>query len=150
MSEPKNEGNWFAQVVQAIINRANKITVRSAVNPSLWLCVAVPPPFLFAAYLFREHSFISGLLAVVAILPVLNALYTNIYLLRTDPTKLQTETFQLEQLRLQLQYSQNFQAPGIKDVIDIRAIPVIANPVEELADTAGELAAAATEEGGSK
>ncbi|HEX9271496.1 MAG TPA: hypothetical protein VGA01_04695 [Candidatus Binatia bacterium] len=149
MSEPKNEGNWFAQIVQAFASRANRIFVRSAANPSLWLCVAVAPPFLFAAYWLREHPGISYPLAFVAILVVLAAVYTNIFLLHTDPAKLQTETFQLEQQRLYIQYLQGIQAPGVNRFIDIRATPIIPNPAEELAGTARELAAAAAEEGGS-
>jgi hypothetical protein len=127
---PTKQNDKFTQTIHAVANRANKISVKSAANPILWLCATSAPLCLLAAYWFRDYPWILYPLVYLAIFIVLCALYAIIYLLRTNPDKLQSEMFQLQQQQQYLKHLQVIQSPGMRTVIDTRSTPAIANPIE--------------------
>lgn len=107
-------------VVSRAFDAVEKLTVRSALNPILWLCGLVTIPSLVAASILAT---VPTWLVVLAFLPVLTALAGFAFLLIVDRDKLQSETYQLRKQALEL----------IEQKGDIKAIPattieVISNP----------------------
>jgi len=96
-------GRWLQHAQSAVA----KISVRSALNPILWLCAIVCPLFIVGAYYFRAFPEIRIALVVVAIIPVLVACGVFIGFAIRQPAKLQSEDYQLrhESLRVILQGS---------------------------------------------
>lgn len=99
-----------------------RLHVRSALNPILWLCaIATPTIFLFA-YLFKEKQTISVALLVAGLVPVGVACLGFIYFALIRPEKLQSEDYQIRHESLQI-----IQQKGGK-TLPIESIEAIANP----------------------
>jgi hypothetical protein len=97
-----------------------KVTVRSALNPALWLCGVVTIPCLVATLFMKA---IPSWLPVLAFLPVVAVLVGFLFLLLFDRDKLQSESFQLRKQALEL-----IEDKGDLNVIDASTIEVISNP----------------------
>jgi uncharacterized membrane protein (UPF0182 family) len=80
---------------------AQRIQVKSALNPILWLIAVVLPICFFTAYTFREFPNVLVLLLVMGLLPILSACFGFIYLLIYKTEKLQSEDYQIKQQVLQ-------------------------------------------------
>ena len=79
------------------VDSATKLTVRSALNPILWLCGIVSLPALFSTFWLGPQWW----LLVLAYWPVGLAGLGFLYLLIVDPDKLQSETYQLRKMELE-------------------------------------------------
>ena len=84
-------------------SRLERIRVRNALNPMLWLSVAVPIVILPAAWFFRDYSIV-WLLVTVACLPTVTAVTAYVILLFKSPDRLQSEEYQLRQRELRMIY----------------------------------------------
>lgn len=81
---------------------AQKLHVKSALNPILWLCgIATPICFIFA-YLFYDTKDIKYLLIGAGILPIVIACLAYVGFAIFNSDKLQSEDFQLRSKSLQL------------------------------------------------
>ena len=67
MGDPAHE--IIHRLTHTVSTAARALRVRSALNPMLWLCAIATPILLVAAWMFREHPTICGVLITVAILP---------------------------------------------------------------------------------
>lgn len=101
---------------------ATKVTVKSAVNPSLWACAVISAP------LFALASITDGKIAyaffIIATLPVAAFLISYIYLLFKNPDYLRSEDYQLKAESLKLLGSKD--NPLQADAGDV--VSVITNP----------------------
>ena len=92
-------------LVRGTQTATERLTVRSALNPLLWLCGIVTPLLLAAAYFFSQSDilrvFCAPLVYVALGLVVLTAL-AGCYLVLFRPEKLQSEEYQLRQQALLL------------------------------------------------
>jgi hypothetical protein len=92
-------------VISGTQTAAERLTVKSALNPLLWLSVIVTPLLLTAAYYFSQSDilrvFCAPLVYVALGLVVLTTL-AGCYLVLFRPEKLQSEEYQLRQQALLL------------------------------------------------
>ncbi len=70
--------------------RAERVRVRSAVEPLLWAVAIATPTHWFAAYLFRDDVILKYVLVAAGALPVLAMLLSYLYFLVRDPDRLHT------------------------------------------------------------
>jgi hypothetical protein len=85
-------------------SRLERIRVRNALNPMLWLSVAVPIIFLPAAWVFRDYPLIVSPLVTLSCLPAVVAIVAYLILLFKSPDRLQSEEYQLRQRELRMIY----------------------------------------------
>jgi hypothetical protein len=113
---------------------AQRLLVRSALNPMLWLAgVGAPVCFTFA-YLFHDIEFARNLLLVVGTLPILFTCIGFCYFVLIKPEKLQSEDFQIRQQTLQI-----IQHKAGRINIDTSALESIANmAVRQIAKREGQ------------
>ena len=79
---------------------AQRLQVRSALNPLLWLSVSVGIICLSFAYVFRDYVFLRNLLAVFGCLPGGVSCLIGVYFAMKHPEKLQSEDYQIKQQTL--------------------------------------------------
>lgn len=98
-----------------------RLRVRSALNPALWLCVFVTVPCL---YIFRSqiHELPIWIIAVI-VLPVATAVIGYLYFLFFDRDKLQSEDYQIRMRSLELIQEKGETVPVVAASID-----AISNP----------------------
>ena len=81
-----------------VVDAGGKLTVRSALNPILWLCAIVSIPCLvLVPFLASIQAWLFGL----ASLPVVAAILGFFFLLVVDRDKLQSEEYQLRKKTLE-------------------------------------------------
>ena len=97
-----------------------RINVRSALNPILWLCGLVTVPGLVLASLLPETP---NWLVAIIVAPVAVAIVGFVYLLFTDPDRLQSESYQLRKQALEL-----IEEKGDPRIIDATAVALVSNP----------------------
>lgn len=97
------------------------LKVRSALNPTLWLCGIVTLPAAGLATLVNEP--LQTALIVLAFIPVVLFALSEIYLLMRDPDKLQSEDYQIQKRALDL-----IEQKGGVIPIDVTSIETIAKP----------------------
>lgn len=101
---------------------AQRLHVRSALNPILWLCaIATPTIFLFG-YLFKDQPQICVALLIAGFIPVGVACLGFAYFALAKPEKLQSEDYQIRHESLQI-----IQQKG-KKAISLSSVAAIANP----------------------
>jgi len=117
----------LARLAHLTASAAQRLHVRSALNPGLWLCGIATPMCFLAAYNFRDDSAIRNWLLIGGFLPVAVVCVVFIGFAIFKPDKLQSEDYQLrhESLTLILQ-------KGGKVPIDPASIQAIANPIRAL------------------
>lgn len=85
------------------LSKAQAVKVRNVMNPLLWLNAVAMPLLLSAAYMFQDQIFLSSLMgASAAGLPIWT-MWEYRYFARTDPRRLHSEEYLLEQERLMIQ-----------------------------------------------
>ncbi len=82
-----------------VVEAGGRLTVRSALNPILWLCAIITIPALIA---IGVHSTPPTWLIVLACAPVITAILGFLFLLFFDRDKLQSEEYQLRKRSLEL------------------------------------------------
>src|SRR5712691_12281565 len=97
------------------ISRIERIRVRNALNPILWLSVAAAILFLPAAWFFRDDGLIATSLIVLASVPTIAAVVAYMILLFKSPDRLQSEEYQLRQRAMQM----IFRRGRKRDIIDL-------------------------------
>jgi hypothetical protein len=102
----------------------DRLAVKSALYPLCWLCATMTPICFIAAYYFRDYdaTIVKALLALGAA-PLITTLLIALGFAIFDPTRLQSEDFQIRQRSLQL-----IQGRGQPEIIDVEAVVAIANP----------------------
>ena len=106
--------------ISRAVDAIEKLTVRSALNPILWLCGLVTVPSLVAATIMNT---VPTWLVFLAFLPVVAVLLGFVFLLVVDRDKLQSESYQLRKQALELS-----EQKGDMRAIPSRTIEVISNP----------------------
>jgi hypothetical protein len=76
-----------------------RLKVRSALNPILWLCGIITVPALVAFSVMKEPP---GWLVILTFAPVIAAILGFFFLLFFDRDKLQSETYQIRKLELEM------------------------------------------------
>src|SRR2546426_10718744 len=79
-----------------------RLRVKSALNPILWLCAISSPMCIWAAYLFRETPAIRNAFVVASLVPIAVACLVFLGFAIFRPEKLQSEDYQLRHESLQL------------------------------------------------
>ena len=115
--------DWFDKLARVTQSAGTRLTVRSALNPLLWLCAIFCPPCWAAAYLLRADPFVLRFLAGVSVIPVLTACGVGIYFAISKPERLQSEQFQLRQRMLEYLHEK-----GGRLTIDRELLSDVMNP----------------------
>lgn len=96
-------------------------------NPLLWQNAVAMPVLLAGAYLFREYAYLSSVMGTVAAgLPIWTMVEYRFFA-RTDPKRLHSEEYLLEQQRLMIQ------SKSSKNEVDALTLPAGSNPELPLA-----------------
>lgn len=114
------------QFLSRAVEAGGRLTVKSALNPILWLCAIITLPTLVAGALGPG---LSTWVVVVGCAPVICALFGFLFLLFFDRDKLQSEDFQLRKRTIELS-----QQKGDPHPIAINPRDVIENPDSLLLD----------------
>lgn len=107
-------------VTTKAIEAGGRLTVRSALNPILWLCAIVSVPA--AAFLAWTDN-PPLILTYLAAMPVGAALFGFLFLLLFDRDKLQSEEYQLRKSYLEM-----VEQKGDPAAIEAARIDIIENP----------------------
>lgn len=97
-----------------------RVSVKSALNPVLWICGLISVPSIISIGLTQNPSWV---IVTLAITPVAIALIGFLYFMFSDPDRLQSESFQLRKQALEL-----IEEKGSLAIIDASSIEVISNP----------------------
>lgn len=114
------------QVLNKAVEAGGRLTVKSALNPILWLCGIITIPTLIAGSINPE---LSSWVVAVGCAPVIAALFGFLFLLFFDRDKLQSEDYQLRKRTIEYAQSKGDPLPmEIRDSItvenpDTKAIP---------------------------
>jgi hypothetical protein len=92
----------FEHVAQLAQNAAEKLHVRSALNPVLWLCAISTPICLVFAHIFRDIPDVRNWLLFGGLAPIAIACIGFIGFAIFKPEKLQSEEYQIRHESLQL------------------------------------------------
>jgi hypothetical protein len=109
------------QLKQSATDAAEKLTVRSALNPILWLCLIVTAPGLAATPFFPNGA--PAWYIIIVLLPVIFACLGFSFLMIFDRDKLQSEEYQLRKRSLELIYEKGQEFP-----VNPTSIELITNP----------------------
>jgi len=101
---------------------AGKISVKSAVNPSLWACVVISLPLFYS--IAKVDGWLQVAFFIVAVIPIVAFLISYIYLLFKNPDYLRSEEYQLRAESLKLLGDRDNQLNADADDI----VSVINNP----------------------
>jgi hypothetical protein len=104
-----------------------RLQVRSALNPLLWLTAVTTPACLYAAFAFRSETAIAIGLLILCAAPVLATIGIAVFFAVKSPEKLQSEDYQLRHETLQL-----VQAKAGHLAVDPTSLQAIANPAHQL------------------
>lgn len=106
----------FSKAVEA----GGRLTVKSALNPILWLCGIITIPTLIAGVLYPE---LSTWIVAIGCAPVVVALFGFLFLLFFDRDKLQSEDYQIKKRTIELS-----QQKGDPYPLEINPKAAISNP----------------------
>ena len=87
------------QIFSKAVEAGGRLTVRSALNPILWLCGIITIPRLIAGVLYPD---LSSWIVAVGCSPVIVALFGFLFLLFIDRDKLQSEDYQIKKRTIEL------------------------------------------------
>lgn len=102
------------------VEAGGRLTVRSALNPILWLSGIITIPTLIAGTFYPD---ISNWIVAIGCSPVVVALFGFIFLLFFDRDKLQSEDYQLKKRTIELT-----QQKGEPHPLEVDRSSVIENP----------------------
>jgi len=102
------------------IEAGEKLTVRSALNPILWLCALVTMPSLLVVPFVDDSP---NWLIFLICSPVLIALFGFIFLLIFDRDKLQSEDYQIKKRSLEIIEQKGDDAPMLIEHSSLNVIP---------------------------
>ena len=87
------------QLFSKVVDAGGRLTVKSALNPILWLCGIITIPTLVAGTLYPE---LSTWIVAIGCAPVVVALFGFLFLLFFDRDKLQSEDYQIRKRTIEL------------------------------------------------
>ena len=119
----------FGQIAHSA---AEKLHVRSALNPALWLCGIATPTCLAFAYVFRDVPEVRAWLLAGGLLPIGIACVGFLGFAIFRPEKLQSEDYQIRHESLQL-----IQQKSGRLALAPTSIEAIANPQTRLLEEKG-------------
>ena len=108
------------QIISKVMEAGGRLTVKSALNPILWLCGIVTIPAIITGFFYQQ---LPNWLIVLACAPVAVALFGFLFLLFFDRDKLQSEEYQLRKRTLELTQQKDQPFP-----IEANLKAVIENP----------------------
>lgn len=108
------------QLLTKAVESGGRLTVKSALNPILWLCGIITIPTLVAG---TFHPQLAGWIVAVGCSPVVVALFGFLFLLFVDRDKLQSEDYQIKKRTIELAQQKGDPQPTMVD-----DIPAIQNP----------------------
>ena len=76
--------------------------LKNAFSPIVYLCLIASPSCFGAAAFFRDDSALKWFLVIVGVLPILVGAVIYVYFAFTNPGKLQSEGWQIQQETLQM------------------------------------------------
>ena len=107
-------------ILSKAVEAGGRLTVRSALNPILWLSGIITIPTLIAGTLYPE---LSAWIVAIGCAPVVVALFGFLFLLFFDRDKLQSEDYQLRKRTIELT-----QQKGDSHPIEVNPNAIIENP----------------------
>jgi hypothetical protein len=114
---------FFDRVAEVAQSAAERLHVRSALNPALWLCAISTPTCLGFAYVFRDVPEVRNWLLAGGLIPIGVACLGFVGFAIFRPDKLQSEEYQLRHESLLL-----IQQKSGRIALNTASIEVIANP----------------------
>lgn len=117
MSTTEQRGIW-----SEALSKAQAVKVRNVMNPLLWQNAVAMPLLLVSAYVFREQPILSVPLGLGAMCLPIWTMWEFRYFARTDPRRLQSEEYLIEQQRLMIQSKSSSVA------LDAASLPMSGNP----------------------
>ena len=108
------------QILSKAVEAGGRLTVKSALNPILWLSGIITIPTLIAGTMYPD---LSTWIVAVGCAPVIAALFGFLFLLFFDRDKLQSEDYQLRKRTIEYAQSKGDALP-----MDIRDSITIENP----------------------
>ena len=107
-----------------------KITVKSAVNPSLWACAVISTPLFILAN--KDDNKLAIAFFIIATIPVISFFLSYVYLLFKNPDYLRSEDYQIKAESLKLLGSKdNPLQAGANDVVSVVTNPQLPTPKEQ-------------------
>ncbi len=106
----------FAKAVES----GGRLTVKSALNPILWMCAIVTIPIVIAGTI---HPQLPTWIIVLGCAPVPVALFGFLFLLFVDRDKLQSEDYQIRKKTIELA-----QQKGDPHPVLVNTLATVANP----------------------
>jgi hypothetical protein len=122
---------WREAITGRVIDAGQRIRVRSALNPALWLSAIVSAPAILGASMRSGET--PAWLIVLAYLPVGTGVIGFLFLLCFDRDKLQSEDYQLRKQSLEL-----IQQKGDSFPVSPPSLEAITNPERPLIESASE------------
>src|SRR3972149_3892937 len=103
-------------IAAKVIDSGGKLSVKSALNPILWLCAIITIPSLIAVpFLDKTPTW----LIILIISPVLTAIIGFLFLLLFDRDKLQSEEYQLKKRSLESIQEKGDSKPKLMDIDEV-------------------------------
>ncbi|USX24226.1 hypothetical protein NHH73_16485 [Oxalobacteraceae bacterium OTU3CINTB1] len=119
-------------IARKAMETGGRLRVKSALNPSLWLCAIVTMPGLCISGMIERE--VPLVFQVVIALPVVGACLSNLFLTIFDRDKLQSEDYQIRKRSLELVREKGDRFPTMA-----RTIEAITNPkMKQLEHQEGE------------
>jgi hypothetical protein len=106
-------------IAAKVIESGGKLSVKSALNPMLWLCAIITIPSLLAVPFIDS---IPTWMIILIIAPVLTSILGFFFLLIFDRDKLQSEEYQLKKKSMELIQIKGQDQPSIVNYEQIAAI----------------------------
>jgi hypothetical protein len=110
------------------VEAGTRLTVKSALNPVLWLCAIVTvPSFISFGFVMNPPTWWVAL----AVSPVAAAIFGFFFLLFFDRDKLQSEEYQLKKQSLELIQEMGDKTPRVMSADDLDALAEPSRPMLE-------------------
>lgn len=120
-----------SQIFQRAMETGGRLTVKSALNPILWLSGLISIPTITANVFWQLPTWIS----VIGCSPILMAMFGFLFLLFYDRDKLQSEDFQLKKRSLELVEQKGDSAPRLISNEEVTSNPDLPNSLSRNNDT---------------
>lgn len=111
-------------LITKVVEAGGRLTVKSALNPLLWLCGVITIPALIS---FAFMTTPPGWLVWLAFMPVIAAIIGFFILLFIDRDKLQSENYQIRKMELEM-----IEQKGLPPIAAVD-VEVIAEPESQTA-----------------
>ena len=106
-------------IITKVMEAGGRLTVRSALNPILWLCAIITAPSVACLIFVKQPP---SWLPWLAFIPIAAAIFGFFFLLFFDRDKLQSETYQIRKLELEMIHEKGYPS------IPAASVEVIPNP----------------------